>query len=246
MATTVFWNFIEASSGRAEEILSPAERARLQAMRFDLRRRSFLAGRQAAKRLLQSQAFCRGLAATAISVENAPGGAPFALLNGREVPGSLSLSHRADAAAAVFTPALGITVGIDLEVVEERSAAFVEDFFTAEECAYVQTLRATQRAAWVAGTWSAKEAVLKALKVGLRVDSRAVSIFPLDGAAWQTGWQPLQCAGPALAACTCRVWRRLWGENVLTLAILAREPDRIEDHEIILEQVCVTEPAPEN
>jgi 4'-phosphopantetheinyl transferase len=244
MATTVFWNFVEAPSGGAEDFLSPAEQARLQAMRFDLRRQSFLAGRQAAKRLLQSQAFCRGLAATAISVDNTPGGAPFALLNGREIPGSLSLSHRADAAAAAFSPAPGITVGIDLEVVEGRSAAFVEDFFTAEECAFVQTLRATQRAAWVASVWSAKEAVLKALKVGLRVDSRAVSICALDGAAWQAGWQPLQAGGPALTGCSCRVWRRLWGENVLTLAVLAQGAVRIEDHEIILEQVPVTERTP--
>lgn len=215
-------------------------------MRFDLRRRSFLAGRQVAKHLLQSQPVCRGQAATAITVDNAPGGAPFALLNDRKISGSLSLSHRADAAAAALCLTPGLAVGIDLEVVEERSAAFVEDFFTAEECAFVQTLHGSQRTAWVASAWSAKEAVLKALKMGLCVDSRAASIYAPGGAAWQAGWQPLQAAGPALAGCSCRVWRRLWGKNVLTLAVLAREPVRIEDHEIILDQIRAAEPAPEN
>jgi 4'-phosphopantetheinyl transferase len=82
-------------------------------------------------------------------------------------------------------------LGCDLEVIEPRSDAFVSDYFTADERALVA------RAAWadqprvVTLLWSAKESALKALGVGLRLDTRCVQVSPADGQ--DTGfWYPMQ------------------------------------------------------
>jgi phosphopantetheinyl transferase len=241
--TVVFWNFFAGNLNGAEGILSPVEQARLAEMRFERRRRSFLMGRETAKQLLQQHPACAGLPADAITIENRPAGAPFALVQGREITGSLSISHRADAAAAALSLIPGTAIGVDLEVVEEHSAAFLEDFFTAEEAAFAHSLQKSQQAAWVASAWSAKEALLKALQVGLRVDSRSVTIFPDGDPSPQAGWQSLRGGGPALSELSSRVWLRFWEGYVLTLALITKSKNRFEENQIELRQIHTVETA---
>jgi phosphopantetheinyl transferase len=243
-ALTVFWNLVKGHSGGEERLLSPAEADRLVGMRFALRRNSFLLGRRAAKQLLRLHPACGGLPPTAITVANHPAGGPFAVVDGRELPCSLSISHCSDAAVCALVIPAGVSVGIDLEAVEDRSSAFVQDFFTAEEASYVAALAETEQAAWVTRVWSAKEAVLKASGVGLRVDSRSVSIFASAGGQRKDGWQPLHAAGPALEGRACRVWWRPSGEQVITLVVLADAGALLESESIFLQQVSEMVPNP--
>jgi phosphopantetheinyl transferase (holo-ACP synthase) len=75
-----------------------------------------------------------------------------------------------------------------MERIETRGWEFVDDFFTPDEIAQVRETSLAERDTLVTAIWSAKEAVLKALHVGLTVDTRCVSVtldtrlLPLDNA----------------------------------------------------------------
>lgn len=237
MATPIYWNFVDGLSSGVEDFLSPAEQTRLGEMRFDRRRQSFLSGRKAVKQLLHIHPACAALPSSVITVCNDPGGAPFVIVEGREIPENISISHRENAAAAALSLTPGVTVGIDLEMVEEHTDAFVEDFFTMEEAAYIHTLPEQERTEWTACAWSAKEAVLKALKVGLRVDSRSVSIFPANGNSRQKDWLPLQVSGAVLDGVYCQVWWRVIHSFVLTLAVLETNIYKMEEDRFQLMQI---------
>ena len=80
-------------------------------------------------------------------------------------------------------------MGCDLEWVEDRSTAFVEDYFTPSERVLIEE-RGTEMTALMANAmWSAKESLLKLLGLGLTVDTRSltVSSFPVSRSG---EWQP--------------------------------------------------------
>jgi len=70
------------------------------------------------------------------------------------------------------------TVGADLEWIEAREPGFVAQFFTPEEMGQVAGCGAEMRDTLVTAIWSGKEAVLKALRMGLRADTRSVTVVP--------------------------------------------------------------------
>ena len=72
-------------------------------------------------------------------------------------------------------------MGCDLEMIEPRSDAFVADYFTVEEQALVARASAADRSRLLALLWSAKESALKALRAGLRLDTRCVIVIPCAG-----------------------------------------------------------------
>ena len=198
-------------------LLSPAEEAFLAGLRFPLRRRKWLLGRVAAKQLLgEALAADRGSTplATAITVANEPSGQPYATLDGERLPWTLSISHRGLHGLAVLADAPGRTLGADLETVEPRDPAFIRAFFTPGEVAAVAELSEGTDLV-VARTWSAKEAVLKALGVGLRRDPREVEITGCASPA-ANGWSRLTATvGDMLMPV---LWRDARG-HVVTVAL---------------------------
>lgn len=221
--------------------LSDAERRTYEGLRFPKRRREWLLGRWTAKQLLQrSLAPYRGLPLAAISVHNDPNGAPYLSVDGEgRLPASISISHRAGQAACALSPSLSPSIGIDLERVEPRSGAFVNDFFTAGEAKRVWSCPEANRHRLVTVIWSAKEAALKAVRKGLRLDTRVIEVGwviglepePLEGAATcsvevrvagdgspDTGWQPIAVRGQVPGVLRFAAWWRPEGESVVTLA----------------------------
>ncbi|HQR68421.1 MAG TPA: 4'-phosphopantetheinyl transferase superfamily protein, partial [Thermoanaerobaculia bacterium] len=71
----------------------------------------------------------------------------------------------------------GLRVGVDIERIAPRSPGLVRDFFDPEEAAAWEALaKGPARDAFATAVWSAKESVLKALHLGLTVDTRSVGI----------------------------------------------------------------------
>jgi 4'-phosphopantetheinyl transferase len=165
-------------------LLSDAETATLTTLNVLKRRRDWLVGRWTAKALLQQQLNGIGHTVTPaqIVVENDPDGAPFAALDvdgaAQRLDWSLSISHSHGLAFCAIHPASDaatcFAVGADVEFIEAREENFVRDYFTPEEMASVVSAEPTERAAVVTAIWSAKEAVLKALRTGLRLDTRLI------------------------------------------------------------------------
>lgn len=214
--------------GFAPDDLSPDERAKLAALEFDRRRRKWLLGRRAAKRVVAEVLARAGDPVPQpreITIDNDPAGAPFATLaGGRRVPFCLSISHREGVALAVVATLPDVSLGADLETVAPRDPALVRQFFLDSEQARVgATPPGPDRDRLVARIWSAKESVTKALGVGLRVDTRTIEIAGEGGSAWPRapgGFRPLDVrllaeVRPVLAV------TRDEGELVLTVARLA-------------------------
>jgi 4'-phosphopantetheinyl transferase len=160
-----------------DDWFSAWETSHLGSLRFPKRRADWRLGRWTAKHAVANYlhlAHDPGILAT-IQIRPASTGAPEVFID--EAPGNvaISLSHRGGiAACAVGEP--DAMLGCDVEVVEPRSDAFVADYFTPEEQAIIRQAPDPVRFALIALIWSAKESALKALRTGLRSDTRSVSV----------------------------------------------------------------------
>jgi 4'-phosphopantetheinyl transferase len=227
------------------DFLSASERKTYAGLRFPKRRHEWLLGRWTAKQLLQrSLERYRGLPLPAISVSADPDGAPYLSVDGEgRLPASLSISHRSGRAFCALSPGVSPSIGVDIERIEPRAAAFVNDFFTEGEAARVWASPESSRDTLVTVIWSAKEAVLKALREGLRMDTRAVEIghvpgleVPLlptttvrpqphlskrhvgDAATVGERWRPITVACDAPGVLRFAAWWCPDGDSVLTMA----------------------------
>jgi 4'-phosphopantetheinyl transferase len=176
--TEVYWlEQTENDLPATNDWLSVAEAARLERLCFERRHRSWRLGRWTAKLAV---AVYRRLAVNSetlrdIEVLPASGGAPEVFFAGQPGPVTISLSHR-DGTAVCAVALSGVALGCDLEIIEPRSQAFAEDYFTAEEHELVARARADRRARFLTLLWSGKESTLKALREGLRLDTRSVVV----------------------------------------------------------------------
>ena len=217
-------------------LLSEAEAARLAELTVVKRRRDWLLGRWTAKELVRTvlaEQFSVPVAPADVIVMADPDGAPFVALatdcgplpQGRQ-PWSLSISHsRGVAFCALMLNQEGDAhaIGADIEFIEARADNFVRDFFTADEMALVRQASPGGYDALVTAVWSAKEAVLKALRTGLRLDTRQVQCLIPGPLSVTDAWTPFTPTVAHAAAPQARWsgwWRRPveYAEFVLTLA----------------------------
>ena len=168
------------------------ELTRLEGIRVRKRRADWRLGRWTAKRAVARclNLPCCAAALATLEILAAPDGAPEAFLAGLPVPLTVSLSHRAGVAVCAVAPQ-GVALGCDLELVEPRDPAFVTDYFTPEEQTVLARAAPSERPRLITLLWSAKESAVKALRVGLRLDTRRVIALP-SGTADRGGWYPLQ------------------------------------------------------
>ncbi len=157
--------------------LSTWERMHVERLRIPKRRSDWLLGRWTAKRALAETLGWISVPERLVRIEVWPAvsGAPQPFVDGSPAAFAISLSHAGAHAACAVGPA-DAALGCDLEVVEPRSNAFIADYFTAEEQTSLQQVPEDGRAELIAAIWSAKESALKAMHVGLRVDTRSVAV----------------------------------------------------------------------
>ena len=188
----------EADLPANDEWLSPAEAVVLSRMRLAKRRADWRLGRWTAK---HAAAACLKLPADPhalceIEIRAAASGAPELFLAGRPAGLTISISHRAGIAACAIATG-DVALGCDLELIEPRDASFVADYFTEEEQGLVALRPAQEQPGLVTLIWSAKESALKALREGLRVDTRSLAVtFAARPNQEDTavGWRELQVA----------------------------------------------------
>jgi malonyl CoA-acyl carrier protein transacylase len=185
---------LDVLAATADEVaggyLGPAEATLFRQIGSRKRRVDWLGGRVAAKRLVASFLLeTTGLAVAErdIGVAADPRGAPIVRVAGRgdlehAVP-LVAISHGAGRAIAVLAPAsAGSRVGVDVERVEPRDDAFVRHVLTEREVRMAETAGLNGNGATV--LWTLKEAVTKALGVGMAVDPREIQVVSMrDGTA---------------------------------------------------------------
>jgi len=210
-------------------LLSEQEQQRLIELKTVKRRSDWLIGRWTAKRLIQAyierQTGVQPPLHT-LTVANDPAGAPriiadlnlqFAICNLQ-----LSISHCDGRAFCALSDTCGIQLGVDIERIEPRAATFAEDYFTAHELDQLRAAPPESRDTLVTLIWSAKEAALKALRLGLTVDTRSISCT-IGAPETAHGWAHMDIvcdrrrlrvsAAPMLSGC----WRMM-NDYVLTVA----------------------------
>ena len=160
--------------------LSASEVLRLNGMRFAKRHADWRLGRWTAKRALAVYLNLPShpQALADIEVRPAPSGAPEVFIANQPAGIAISLSHRAGVAACAIAPS-GAELGCDLEIIEPRSDAFIADYFATEEQELIERTSAADRCRLLAMLWSGKESALKALRTGLRLDTRSVTVSPV-------------------------------------------------------------------
>jgi 4'-phosphopantetheinyl transferase len=198
----VYWlEQIKRDVPQENDWLSTSESTFLDGLRFAKRRADWRLGRWTAKRALAAYlnlpdsppAFAR------IEVRAAPSGAPEAFLDNKLATATISLSHRTDRAICTVAPP-AVELGCDLELIEPHGDAFITDYFTAEEQALVARQSPADQPRILAVLWSGKESALKALRAGLRMDTRCVAVELVDASFhmsgnmkdYVNGWSPLQ------------------------------------------------------
>jgi 4'-phosphopantetheinyl transferase len=194
----VYWlEQSEADVPAENDWLSATETGRLNGMRFAQRRADWRLGRWTAKRALS---VCLDVPAhphvlKKIEICPAPSGAPEVFFDSQPAAVTISLSHRCGIAACAVAMS-DVKLGADLEKIEPRSDAFVADYFTLEEQALVAHASASDRDRLLALLWSGKESALKALREGLRLDTRSVIVIPGGTSFGRNGWNELRVRHP--------------------------------------------------
>ncbi|MAY80765.1 MAG: hypothetical protein CL930_08260, partial [Deltaproteobacteria bacterium] len=176
---------------KAYSTLTEKERASIGSRGTPKRQADRLLGRLAAKRAVSQ---LTGLDPLSFEIENSETGEPYVQsANGDAMP-RISISHRSGEAIAVATNTG--RAGIDLELVEARDPSFAETWFRPSErqlCSGDPRQEST--------VWAVKEAVLKALGAGMRLDPREVEVLSIrDGHAEVRLWGEVLSRHAALGA----------------------------------------------
>jgi phosphopantetheine--protein transferase-like protein len=217
-----------------QRYLSGAEQTRYGQLRTEKRRLDWLAGRIAAKRLIRKTRFHQEGAVvpySAITISADELGAPEVKVIGeRGRAPRVSISHGAGLAAAMLSPSRDVRPGIDVERVEERAGSFGEQFFTDGEQRHAATDVDPHRA--LTTLWAVKEATLKALGIGARVDMRQLEVHR-RGEKWNvrlTG--EAQDRARAIGATATEVEVEQQPEHVVARVLLASSSDAATGTEV--------------
>ena len=161
------------------EWLSPRELVRLGELRFAKRIADWRLGRWTVKQALITCFQLPKLDLSDVEIRPATSGAPELYIANRPAPLTVSLSHRCGQAVCALAVSR-LALGCDLELIEARSDSFVTDYFTDQEQEFIGGMESTDRNQCVTLMWSAKESALKALRSGLRLDTRDVIVVLSD------------------------------------------------------------------
>jgi len=205
----------------SEQWLTAGEQATLARLHVAKRRSDWVLGRWTAKRALAAYLGDASRLGR-IEIRAAESGAPEVFLDGRAAPLTLSLSHAAGRGLCAVTAA-GVALGCDLERIESRSRGFVADYFTDDERRAIAAAPASDHACVATLLWSAKESALKALREGLRLDTRSVAAT-VGGEPPVDGWCPLSVRHGDSGRIFRGWWRRDGG---CVLTIVADRPLRL-------------------
>lgn len=167
--------------------LSAAEAAFQEGLRFAKRRNDWRLGRWTAKLALAAH---KNLpihfsSLRTIELRPEPEGAPQAFVSDQLADVTISLSHRAGTALCAIAPS-NVAMGCDLEEIPQQTPNFLRDYFTASEQGWIAEAREADHAWLMMLVWSAKESALKALRVGLRSDTRSVIVSAIETSAAAT------------------------------------------------------------
>lgn len=165
------WTFIE------KRYLNYLEKQHHKSLLLN-KRREYLISRIAIKDAVRTyiqDKFDKRIFPIEIFIDHDDKGKPFAhgleVLEGLEI----SLSHKGNESVAIVSDK---PVGVDIEMIEERSSDFMELSFTEKE---LSLLKDKDQSEWPTRFWAAKEAYSKMLGTGLQGNPKKYGVTKIDG-----------------------------------------------------------------
>ncbi|CAM5765441.1 4'-phosphopantetheinyl transferase [Labrys miyagiensis] len=143
--------------------LSPDERQRADAFRFEKHRQRFVIARGRVRAILAQYL---GVGPAQVAIDYGPAGKPRSMTQPAAWHLDFNLSH-SEASAALAISA-GIELGVDIEHVRPMEEDIARHIFSAPEQAQFAALPQADRNAALFKGWTCKEACLKALGTGLQ------------------------------------------------------------------------------
>jgi 4'-phosphopantetheinyl transferase len=206
-------------------LLTQAEQAVYANLKADKRRHDWLLGRYTAKQLIQQVAAQRTgqtIPLNTFSILGRPDGSPEVVWD--DPPDNfactISISHSADMAFCALVERANWPLGADVERIDRRIMGFIGAYLTAAERELIEQTVERLRPLHTTAIWSAKEAVLKALRVGLKQDTRtlscliaAVTTAPNDWTSFVVQWEEEPEERPLTG------WWRMEGDFILAMAV---------------------------
>lgn len=172
----IFWNLSRLPPvAREEDLRSESERSAFRTFRSVRRRREWVAGRGAARRLVASvlqEPFDE------VEIVPSPAGPPRARRRGSDLPLTLSLAHGGEWLLCAVRPGTtGAPLGVDVEPLVHRRREVLWRALNGQEIERLAA-QAPDRLPLdgLLQIWTIKEAVLKATARGLRLSPRRVSV----------------------------------------------------------------------
>lgn len=150
----------------ADGILSPQEQTYFKTLRFPKRRTEWLGGRFALKQLTARELNIADLRVIEMLPQDS--GKPTLTVGGKPVALAYSITHSNGFAVAAVS-ADEKYLGIDLEKIEHRIAAWARDFFHPDELT-------ENTDEFLTALWTQKEALVKLLGTGLSLRSNEVCV----------------------------------------------------------------------
>jgi 4'-phosphopantetheinyl transferase len=167
--------------------MSAGEHEVLAGLRFPKRRNDWRLGRWTAKQAISGFLKLDPDADLSLfEIRAAADGAPEVFIRNKPAGVAISISH-AGGRSFCAAGSLAAALGCDIEQLEPRNELLIKDYFTPEEIDLAHTADPENKILITNLIWSAKESVLKALREGLRRDTRGVSIQP-DLVEQEHGW----------------------------------------------------------
>jgi 4'-phosphopantetheinyl transferase len=172
--------------------LSEKEQLHWQKILTVKKSQEWLFGRWTAKRMIEQYLKLENISSfldyQTVEIKARKNGVPQAFLADKKLPINISISHRAKICFCALTQNL-VKIGADVELIEPRSKVFLEDYFTNNEQDFLNRKDSNEQEIFANLFWSAKESTLKALEVGLTVDTRNIEILPITPEL-NNIWQP--------------------------------------------------------
>jgi phosphopantetheine--protein transferase-like protein len=179
--------YTDAADDDIKKFINSAELATYRRFKVDKKRYEWLAGRIAAKKAVCAYfADIKPLSPVIIEIKGAAKEAPMVVIDDDAIDAakveqlSLSITHSHGIAAAVVTDRTLVgLIGIDIEKIAPRDPHLLEGYFSAAEREYIEGLAKIAKDAFdqlVTTFWSIKEAVSKALGMGLKIDFSAIEV----------------------------------------------------------------------
>ncbi len=94
----------------------------------------------------------------------------------------------------------------------------MKDYFTEPEAQMVLALPIEEQALIASILWSGRESIVKALQIGLRIDTRQIAL-DLDPLTSNEDWQPIAILKSPSEAKNLKLFWRKFNHSLVTLAI---------------------------